>query len=59
MRLELTLEQYNLIQNEVIRLEDSLKTKEFGGWDSINIEDQIVILKRILENEHINLNDLY
>jgi hypothetical protein len=61
MKIEITSEQFNLIQNEIIRLEeeDLVQTRiENDTWGIIAVEDKIAILKKILESEEIDLNKL-
>lgn len=61
MKLEITSEQFNLIQNEIIRLEeeDLIQAKiDNDTWWRIAIEDKIFTLKQILEKEEIDLNQL-
>jgi hypothetical protein len=59
MRLELTSEQYDLIQREVIVLESELSiafgSPERDGWDIVFLKDRIRDLKQILEDEYIAL----
>jgi hypothetical protein len=48
MKIEITLEQFNLIQNEIIRLEegDLVQSRiENDTWWRIAIQDKIEILK--------------
>ena len=60
MKLELTSEQYKLIQNEIIILEDELADNrdKMNGWDISNILGEISILKEILFSEKIDLNKM-
>lgn len=61
MKIEITSEQFNLIQNEIIRLEevDLVQTRiENDTWGRIAIEDKIAILKQILTDEEIDLDKL-
>ena len=61
MKIEITSEQFNLIQNKIIRLEevDLVQTRiENDTWGRIAIEDKIAILKQILTDEEIDLDKL-
>jgi hypothetical protein len=61
MKIEITSEQFNIIQNEIIRLEEEdlvQKRIENDTWGIIAVEDKIAILKKILESEEIDLNKL-
>jgi hypothetical protein len=61
MKIEITEEQFNLIQNEIIRLEEEelLQSRfEKDTWSIIAVEDKISKLKKILESEEIDLNEL-
>ena len=61
MKIEITSEQFNLIQNEIIRLEeeDLMQSRiEDDTWWRIAIQDKIVTLKQILESEEIDLDKL-
>ena len=61
MKIEITSEQFNLIQNEVIRLEeeDLVQSRiEDDTWWRIAIQDKIAILKEILKSEEIDLDKL-
>lgn len=61
MKIEITSEQFNLIQNEIIRLEevDLVQTRiEKDTWGRIAVEDKIATLKQILESEEIDLDKL-
>jgi hypothetical protein len=61
MKIEITSEQFNLIQNEIIRLEeeDLVQTRiEKDTLARITIEDKIAALKQILESEEIDLDKL-
>ena len=61
MKIEITSEQFNLIQNEIIRLEeeDLIQSRiEDDTWWRIAIQDKIATLKQILENEEIDLDKL-
>ena len=59
MKIEITTEQFNQIQNEIIRLEESLiHFKENEVWSRINTQDKIHTLKKILESEEIDLDEL-
>ena len=61
MKLELTIEQYNLIQNEIIRLEEEFKDTrdQLDGWDIQNYQVEIATLKQILHNEYIDIKPYY
>lgn len=61
MKIEITSEQFNLIQNEIIRLEeeDLVQSRiEDDTWWRIAIEDKIATLKQILVSEEIDLDKL-
>jgi hypothetical protein len=61
MKIEITSEQFNLIQNEIIRLEeeDLIQSRiEDDTWWRIAIQDKIATLKQILESEEIDLDKL-
>jgi hypothetical protein len=61
MKLEITKEQFDLIQNEIIRLEekDLVQSKiEDDSWWRIFTEDKISMLKEILKAEEIDLDKL-
>jgi hypothetical protein len=61
MKIEITSEQFNLIQNEIIRLEevDLVQTRiENDTWGRIAVEDKIATLKQILTDEEIDLDKL-
>jgi hypothetical protein len=61
MKIEITTEQFNLIQNEIIRLEeeDLVQSRiEDDTWWRIAIQDKIEILKEILKSEEIDLDKL-
>jgi hypothetical protein len=61
MKLEITKEQFDLIQNEIIRLEekDLVQSKiEDNTWWRIFIQDKISMLKEILKAEEIDLDKL-
>ena len=59
MKLEITKEQFDLIQNEIIRLEEVELPKAFENthW-RIGINEDISMLKEILKNEEIDLDKL-
>ena len=61
MKIEITSEQFNLIQNEIIRLEEEglIQARiEDDTWWRIAIQDKIATLKEILKNEKIDLDKL-
>jgi hypothetical protein len=61
MKIEITSEQFNLIQNEIIRLEevDLVQSRiENDTWGRIAVEDKIATLKQILVDEEIDLDKL-
>lgn len=61
MKIEITSEQFNLIQNEIIRLEeeDLVQSRiENDTWWRIGIQDKIATLKEILKSEEIDLDKL-
>ena len=61
MKIEITSEQFNLIQNEIIRLEevDLVQSRIVDDtWWRIAIQDKIATLKEILKSEEIDLDKL-
>jgi hypothetical protein len=61
MKIEITSEQFNLIQNEIIRLEeeDLVQSRiKYDTWWRIAIQDKIATLKEILKSEEIDLDKL-
>ena len=60
MRIEITNEQYKLIQDELIILENELADRrdKINGWDYDWYLGRIGILKRILEKEYIDLSEI-
>lgn len=60
MKLEITAEQFNLIQDEIIRLENEISDKgdEMNPWTFIAITEKIQTLKEILASEQIDLDEL-
>jgi len=60
MQIEITSEQFNLIQDEIIRLENEVSDKrdEMNTWAFIAITDKIETLKEILISEKIDLDKL-
>jgi len=59
MKIEITSEQFNLIQNEIIRLEEDELPKVYDDtWCRIAIQDKIATLKEILKSEEIDLDKL-
>jgi hypothetical protein len=61
MKIEITTQQFNLIQNEIIRLEeeDLVQSRiENDTWWRIAIQDKIATLKEILKSEEIDLDKL-
>jgi len=61
MKIEITSEQFNLIQNEIIRLEeeDLVQSRiKDDTWWRIAIQDKIATLKEILKSEEIDLDKL-
>lgn len=61
MKIEITSDQFNFIQNEIIRLEEKDLVQaiiEKDTWLKILIQDKIVLLKEILKNEEIDLDKL-
>lgn len=61
MKIEITSEQFNLIQNEIIRLEevDLVQSRiDNDTWGRIAVEDKIATLKQILVDEEIDLDKL-
>jgi hypothetical protein len=59
MKLEITKEQFDLIQNEIIRLKEVELPKAFENthW-RIGINEDISMLKEILKNEEVDLDKL-
>ena len=57
MQLEITSEQFNLIQDEIIRLEEELYSMDRNDdpWGIINTQRYIDVLKEILETETITI----
>lgn len=57
MEIEITSEQYNLIQDEIIRLETYLSwiSNKDDPWERIHIIDTIEDLKEIVRTEKITL----
>jgi len=57
MELEITKEQFDLIQNEVIRLEEQKPFVLEGGdpWEWMHINERIDDLKLVLNNERVNV----
>ena len=55
MELEITSEQFNLIQDEIIRLEEELLSGKYlnDTWSIVNIKSRIEDLKNILSNQTI------
>jgi len=60
MKIELTNEQFMAIQNEIIRLEEKLADErdKMNGWDYDYICGKISSLKKICEDESINLDEI-
>ena len=61
MKIEITSEQFNLIQNDIIRLEeeDLVQSRiKYDTWWRIAIQDKIATLKEILKSEEIDLDKL-
>lgn len=60
MKIEITAEQFNLIQNEIIKLENELADirDNINTWKRIGRVDEIDKLKLILKNEEIDLDNL-
>ena len=61
MKITITTEQFNEIQNEVIRLENEFADNrdEMSGWDCVYYSDTIATLKEILKNEEIDLSKIF
>ena len=59
MKLEITQEQFELIWDEIIRLEEQisfmLSDPDADTWDYIFTKDHIDCLKEIVENEYIDI----
>ena len=57
MIIDITVIQYNLILDEIARLEDSRnEVSENGdGWDWMDYKDEIQALKEIIETEQIEI----
>ena len=60
MKIKITTEQFNEIQNEVIRLENELADNrdKLSGWDFVYYDDTIATLKAILKAEEIDLSQI-
>ena len=60
MKIKITTEQFNEIQNEVIRLENEFANNrdEMSGWDCVYYGDTIATLKKILKTEEIDLSQV-
>lgn len=60
MKIELTAEQFNKIQDEIIRLEDELSDNKdtLSGWRIIGRNEEINKLKLILRSEEIDLDQI-
>jgi len=61
MKIKITTEQYNEIQNEVIKLENIVSDTrdEMNGWDFQFYDTKIAILKEILKTEEIDLDQIF
>jgi hypothetical protein len=61
MELKITSDQYNLIQNEIIRLEEEFQDTrdQLDGWDIQYYQVEIANLKQILKNEYIDIKPHY
>jgi hypothetical protein len=61
MELKITSDQYNLIQNEIIRLEEEFQDTrdKLDGWDIQHYQVEIANLKQILKNEYIDIKPHY
>lgn len=57
MKLEITVEQYNQIQEEIINLEDVVRNTRdtMNGWDYQSFSDKIFLLKNICNKGYITL----
>jgi len=59
MNLEITKDQFDLINEEITKLEnDKLKlfnVDSLSGWEIIHIEDRIDLLKNIIRTEIIEI----
>lgn len=60
MKIEITEEQFNSIQNEIIKLEDELNDNrdKMSTWTFIALTDKIEVFKQILADEEIDLDNL-
>lgn len=60
MKIEITSEQFNQIQDEIIRLEEELSNliHDEDTWAMIAVSDRIETLKEILSTEQIDLNKI-
>lgn len=58
MIIEITKEQYDLIETEIIRLENVRSTEDLSTWGFIAISEEIETLRRIWQTEKIDLNKL-
>lgn len=61
MELKITSDQYNLIQNEIIRLEEEFQDTrdKLDSWDIQYYQVEIANLKQILKNEYIDIKPHY
>lgn len=55
--IEITAEQFNQIQDEIIRLEEHVPfvRESWDTWEFISITERIETLKKILETERIEI----
>lgn len=60
MKLEITKEQFDLIQIEIIKCEEELMGNRdtMSTWEHISLSDYIITLKEILNSEEIDLDRL-
>lgn len=61
MKIKLTKEQCEEIQNELTKLENKIinNRDNFRGWDLVYYDTKIGILQEILKKEEIDLDEIY
>jgi hypothetical protein len=57
MKIEISTKQFNLIQDEIIKLEEELPfiIESKDKWNTIHTKDRIDYLKEVLEKEEIEI----
>ena len=57
MKLEITVDQYNQIQDEIIKLEDEMRDTrdKMNGWDRQYFSDIIALMKDICNKGYITI----